>query len=210
MKPSSSDAAHAMTRSIDSFPCVNLAIILVMGSLRVPHVDLEHERRTGERAGIGAGDIHVTSEGAGPQDGFSEYFPLSQGANNLRKPAKFTEQQARQLAAAKVVVPLTRERTAGRRGQGGGVGTGAGRHGGGNGYQLGARFCRGGSGRDRQAHGGNRWRHHGQHSSAYGFSSRSRALRRDEQDFQDLFPQWRTSPNHRRRGRTAWQFEAGD
>jgi hypothetical protein len=29
MKPSSSDAAHAITLSIDSFPCVNLAIILV-------------------------------------------------------------------------------------------------------------------------------------------------------------------------------------
>ena len=30
MKPSSSDAAQAMTLSIDSPPCVNLAIILVM------------------------------------------------------------------------------------------------------------------------------------------------------------------------------------
>jgi hypothetical protein len=31
---------------------------------------------------IGAGDIHVAAAGAGPQDGFSEYYSLSQGVSN--------------------------------------------------------------------------------------------------------------------------------
>lgn len=34
-------------------------------------------------AKIGAGDIHLAAAGAGPQDGFSEYIPLSQ--NSLRR-----------------------------------------------------------------------------------------------------------------------------